>query len=150
MNKSNRVLSKRGNVFIPIGIAVIIIIFATIALVYYQVNIIIENVRRDLFYAANNAILSFDTQELAYKKYTVNESQTKEIIEYILNKNYTEGEGSITKVEITDLEVSNTQDKVNLKIQVKVTFNSVVSIAGKNEHSFKMNEDIKISLMDYE
>lgn len=150
MNKSNRVLSKRGNVFIPIGIAVIIIIFATIALVYYQVNIIIENVRRDLFYAANNAILSFDTQELAYKKYTVDESQTKEIIEYILNKNYTEGEGSITKVEITDLEVSNTQDKVNLKIQVKVTFNSVVSIAGKNEHSFKMNEDIKISLMDYE
>ncbi len=140
---------KQGNVFIPIGIIVLVIIFATVFLVQYQLNIIIENVRHDLFYASNNAILSFDLQDLAYKKYTIDKNQTKQIIEYILNKNYTETKGSITKIRVLDLKITNKLDKVNIKTQVEVTFNSVINVAGKNEHSFKMNDEINISLLEY-
>lgn len=150
MNKKKNRLKKQGNVFIPIGIVVLVIIFAATFFIYYQVNIIIENVRHDLFYAANNAILSFDLQDLAYKKYTVDENKTKEVIEYILNKNYTESDGSITQIKITDLEVIYGGDKVNLDIEVQVTFRSVINLSGENEHSFKMNENIKIALMDYQ
>lgn len=145
----SKIKYKYGNIFIPVGIVILIIIVVTVFLVYYQLNVIIENVRRDLFYASNNAILSFDTNELAYKKYVINEEKAKQIIEYILNKNYTEKLSSITKIEITDLKIMNLQDNVNLKIQVKVTFNSVISIAGYKEHSFKMNESINISLLKY-
>lgn len=149
MDNKKRKATKQGNVFIPIGIIVLVIIFATIFLVYCQVNIIIDNIRHDLFYASNNAILSFDLQDLAHKKYTVDVNQTKDIIEYILNKNYTEADGGITKIEITDLKVVNSRQKVTLKIQVQVTFDSVINIAGKREHSFKMIEEVGISLMEY-
>jgi len=145
MNKY--IINKKGNVFIPIGLVILVIIFVTVFLMYYQVNIIIENVRRDLFYASNNAILSFDIKDLAYRKYTVDKEQTKQIIEYILNKNYADSD--ITKVQVTNLEILNEQNKIHLKIQVQVTFKSVINIAGKSEHDFKMNENIKISLMDY-
>lgn len=149
MGKKTCALKKQGSVFISVGLVVLVIIFAVTFLVYYQVNIIAENVRHDLFYASNNAILSFDTQDLAYKKYTVDENKTKQVIEYLLNKNYTETEGSITKIEITDLDVIYEPDKVRLDTQVKVTFKSVINLAGENEHSFKMNENIKIALLDY-
>lgn len=142
-------VKKRGNVFISVGLIVLVIIFVVTFLVYYQVNIITDNVRQDLFYASNNAILSFDTQDLSYKKYTVDENKTKKVIEYLLNKNYTETEGSITKIEITDLDIIYEQDKVRLDTQVQVTFKSVINLAGENEHSFEMNENIKIALLDY-
>lgn len=150
MNEKKYKLTKQGNVFIPIGLVVLVVIFASIFLVYYQVNIIIENVRRDLFYASNSAILSFDLQDLSYKKYTIDENKTKEVIQYLLNKNYTETKGSITKIKITNLEIISMHDKVNIDVKVQVAFKSVINISGKNEHKFTMNENIQISLLDYE
>lgn len=140
---------KRGNVFIAIGILVLIIVFFATFLVYYQVNILIQNVRKDLYYASNNAILSFDTQELSYRNYIVDAEKTKEVIEYILNKNYTETGGSITEIAITDLNIQYIQDNVVITTQIRVKFKSVINLMGENEHGFKMNESIKISLMDY-
>lgn len=149
MSKEKHVLTKQGNVFIPIGFMVLIIIFASIVLVYYQVNIITENIRKDLFYASNSAILSLDLQDLAYKKYTIDEVKAKQVIEYLLNKNYTETQGSITEIKVADLKINNYDDKVDLDVIIKVKFNSVINLMGKNEHEFKMKENIKISLMDY-
>ena len=148
MSSKKYVLKKQGSVFIAVGIVVLVIVFTAIFLVYYQVNIIVETVRQDLFYAANNAIVSFDVQDLAYKKYTVDVEGTKEIIEELLNKNYTNNESGITKITIKDLEVVG-NDKVDLKLQVKVNFNTVINILGKDEHSLTMKENIKISLLEY-
>lgn len=150
MNKRKQILKKQGNVFIPIGLVVLVIIFASIVLVYYQINIITENIRKDLYYASTSAILSFDLQDLSYKKYTVDETKTKQVIEYLLNKNYTETKGSITEIKVADLKINYLKDYVNLDVGIKVKFNSVINIMGKNEHEFKMNENIKIALMDYE
>ena len=150
MNKRKQILRKQGNVFIPIGLVVLVITFASIVLVYYQVNIITENIRKDLYYASNSAILSFDLQDLSYKKYTVDETKTKQVIEYLLNKNYTETQGSITEIKVVDLKINYLKDYVNLDVGIKVKFNSVINLMGKNEHEFRMNENIKISLMDYE
>ena len=138
-NKKNN-LKKQGNVFIPVGFAVLIIIFAAIFLVYYQINIIVESVRQDLYYATKNAILSFDTQELSFKKYKGDSYIAKQIIEGVLNKNYTEAKGSVNKIEITSLQIIHGQNAVIVNVQVRVVFRSVINIVGKNEHEFKMNE----------
>ena len=82
MNNKNQ-----GNVFVAIGILVLIIIFFATFLIYYQVNILLQSIRKDLYYASNSAILSFDTQELSYRNYAADEEKTKEVIECILNKN---------------------------------------------------------------
>lgn len=140
---------KQGSVFVAIGILVLIIIFFATFLIYYQVNILVQSIRKDLYYASNSAILSFDIQELSYRNYTVNEEQAKQIIEYILNKNYTEKEGSITEISITDLDIEYMQDGVVITTQIQVKFKSVINLLGKNEHEFKMNEKVKLSLMNY-
>ena len=59
---SKKIISKnrkKGNVFISTGILLLIIIIAISMLLYYQVNIIAEGIRKDLFYASNTAILAF-------------------------------------------------------------------------------------------
>ena len=139
-----------NNIFISIGLFALVVAFTTIFLVYYQVNIIVQTVRQDLYYASNNAILSFDVQDLSYRKYTVNMAQAKETIESLLNKNYTQSGGSIKKIQITNLDTKYEQDKVNLDVEVQVTFRSVINLVGENEHKFKLNENIKISLLKYE
>lgn len=149
MSERKNEFGKQGNVFISVGIIILVIIFVITFLLYCQVNIVIENVRQDLFYASNNALLSFDAQELSYNKYMIDEAKIKQIIESILNKNYAQTEGGITKIQVIQLDILNEQDKVNIKIQVEVNFESVINIAGKNEHSFKMYEDIRISLLEY-
>jgi len=133
---------------IAVGLIVLVLIFAVTFLLYYQVNIITESIRQDLFYVSNSSLLSFDTSDLAYGKYTVDENKTKEIIEYLLNKNYQSG--SVKEIKITNLDVTYEQDKVRLDAEIKVKFESIITIGGKNEHEFKMKEKVKIALLEYD
>lgn len=139
--------NKQGNMIIAVGLIVLVLIFAITFLLYYQVNIITESIRQDLFYVSNSSLLSFDTSDLAYGKYTVDENKTKEIMEYLLNKNYQNG--SVKEIKITNLDVIYEQDKVILDTEIKVKFKSVVIIGRKNEHEFKMKEQVKIALLEY-
>lgn len=141
-----RLFNKKGNIniFIPLGIILLITIFVAIFLAYYQVNIIADNIRKDLFYISNNAILAFNQQDLAYGKYTLDEQKAKEIIEEILNKNYQNG--SVLKISIIQLDqIENNQ----ILIKIKVRFKSFITLFGRNQYEFIMTETVKISLMKY-
>lgn len=139
--------NKQGNMIIAVGLIILVLIFAVTFLLYYQVNIIIENIRQDLFYVSNSSLLSFDTTDLAYGKYTVDVNKTKEIMEYLLNKNHQNG--SVKEIKITNLDVTYEKDKVRLDTEIKVKFESVITIGEKNEHEFKMKEQVKIALLEY-
>ncbi len=147
MMSKNYIKNKQGNMVISVGLIVLVLIFAVTFLLYYQVNIITESIRQDLFYVSNSSLLSFDTSDLAYGKYTVDENKTKEIMEYLLNKNYQNG--SVKEIKITNLDITYEQDKVKLDTKIKVKFKSVITIGGKNEHEFKMKEQVKIALLKY-
>lgn len=146
MNKGC-IKNKQGNMVIAVGLIVLVLIFAVTFLLYYQVNIITESIRGDLFYVSNSSLLSFDTSDLAYGKYTVDENKTKEIMENLLNKNYQNG--SVKEIKITNLDITYEQNKVRLDTEIKVKFESVITIGGKNEHEFKMKEQVKIALLEY-
>jgi len=148
MTNRRCIKNKQGNMIIAVGLIVLVLIFAVTFLLYYQVNIITESIRQDLFYVSNSSLLSFDTSDLAYGKYTVDENKTKEIIEYLLNKNYQSG--SVKEIKITNLDVTYEQDKVRLDAEIKVKFESIITIGGKNEHEFKMKEKVKIALLEYD
>lgn len=141
--------AKQGNVFIFVGIVVLMIILFVTFIVYYQVNIIAESIRKDLFYASKDAILAFNIQELSYGKYMVDTNKSKEVIEYILNKNYVSDNSSVTKIKIMDIKINTTTSDVVIKVEIKVKFKSIINISGEYEHEFKMKENIKISLMNY-
>lgn len=139
--------NKQGNMVIAVGLIVLVLIFAVTFLLYYQINIITDSIRQDLFYVSNSSLLSFDTSDLSYGKYTVDVNKTKEIMEYLLNKNYQNG--SVKDIKITNLDVIYEQDKVRLDTEIKVKFKSVVTVGAKNEHEFKMKEQVKIALLEY-
>ena len=146
MNRKD-IKNKQGNMVIAVGLMVLILIFAVTFLLYYQINIITESIRQDLFYVSNSSLLSFDTSDLSYGKYTVDENKTKEMMEYLLNRNYQNG--SVKEIRITNLDIIYEQDKVRLDTEIKVKFKSVVTISGKVEHEFKMKEQVKIALLEY-
>ena len=147
MNSEKCIKNKQGNMIISVGIIMLVLIFAVTFLLYYQVNIITESIRQDLFYVSNNSILSFDREQLSYGQYIIDKNKTKEIMEYLLNKNYEDG--SVTDIKIIDLNITYEKDKVRLNTKIKVKFKSVIAIGGKNEYEFKMKEQIKIALFEY-
>lgn len=147
MMSKNCIKNKQGNMVIAVGLIVLVLIFAVTFLLYYQINIITESIRQDLFYVSNSSLLSFDRSDLAYGKYTVDVNKTKEIMEDLLNKNYQNG--SVKEIKITNLDVTYGQDKVKLDTEIKVKFRSVITIGGNNEHEFKMKEQVKIALLEY-
>lgn len=140
---------KNGNVFISIGILILIMIVAISMLLYYQVNIIAESIRKDLFYAANTAILAFNTEELSYRRYNINKEKTKQIMQEILNENYTKPRSSIANIKILYLDIKHTEDNANIAVEIEVAFKAVVNLIGKNDYTFKMKEDVNISLLNY-
>ncbi len=148
MMSKSYIKNKQGNMIIAVGLIVLVLIFAVTFLLYYQINIITDSIRQDLFYVSNSSLLSFDTSDLSYAKYTVDVNKTKEIMEYLLNKNYQND--SVKEIKITNLDVIYEQDKVRLDTEIKVKFKSVVTIGGKNEHEFKMKEQVKIALLEYD
>ena len=140
---------KKGNVYITVGLLVLIIILFATFLLYYQVNIIVVSIRKDLYYATRNAILSLDTQELSYRKYIIDTQKAQEIVEELLRKNYIKDNGSVTKIEILDMRAECTDKNIVITNKIKVKFKSVINIIGDNNHEFEINETIKISLMEY-
>lgn len=147
MMSKNCIKTKQGNMVIAVGLIVLVLIFGVTFLLYYQINIITESIRQDLFYVSNSSLLSFDTSDLAYAKYTVDVNKTKEIMEYLLNKNYQNS--AVKEIKITNLDIIYEKDKVRLDTEIKVKFKSVITIGGKDEHEFKMEEQVKITLLEY-
>ena len=140
---------KRGNVYIAVGLLVLIILLFATFLLYYQVNVIVASIRKDLYYATRNAILSLDIQELSYSKYIIDTQKAQEIVEELLRKNYIKDNGSITKIEILDMQAESTDENIIITNKIKVKFKSVINLMGDNNHEFEINETIKISLMEY-
>lgn len=140
---------KQGNIFIPIGMLVLIIITFAMFLSYYQVNLIISNVKRDLYYIAREAILLFDVKELSYRNYLINGSNIKDKIEDGLTKEYTQSMYNIKEIQVMGVELAYNKEGVNVGVTIKVKFKSIINLMGDNMHEFNLREDVNISLMNY-
>ena len=140
---------KQGNVFIPIGILVLIIITFAMFLSYYQVNLIISNMKRDLYYVAREAIFAFDVKELSYRNYLINENNIKDKIEDSLTREYTQSTYNIKEIQVVNLELAYDKEGINVEVELIVKFKSIINLMGDNIHEFNLREDVKISLMNY-
>lgn len=140
--------NKRGNlnVFISIGIILMLTILTVFFLVYFQINVIANNVRQNLFYSANNAILAMNVQSLAYGKYNMDIHYAKELIEDLLNKN---AQGAISNIEVKSLKLENIEGGPNLYAQVVVKFKTIVNFGNDNEYKITMQDTVPISLLKY-
>lgn len=140
---------KNGNVFVGVGLLAVIIVFTAMVLVICELNIIVQTVRQDLYYATKNAIISCDVNELAYNNYDININMTKEIIEELLNKNHESLNGSINKIEILSIDVRNIRKSLVIYVKAKINFRSIINLAGKNNYSFELKEELRFSPLEY-
>ena len=66
-----------------------------------------------------------------------------------MNQNYIKSRSSISNIKILYLDIKHTEDNANIAVEIEVTFKAVVNLIGKKEYTFKMKEDVNISLLNY-
>lgn len=135
------------NVFVPLGIAFLAIIFAGMFLGYFQINMVTAALRKNLYFLANNAIVAMDNQELSYGVYSIDLEKAKNIIQDLLNKTYKDNT-FIKEIKVTNISFKE-QEIPKLSLEVEVKFIPVIKAQGKEQYKFTMKEEVKMSLMTY-
>lgn len=139
-------MSKAGmtNVCIMfVGIA-LILFFTMIYMLYFQVGIIKNRIKEELFYALMNGQVSLNKQELAYRNYEINKNKLEE------NLNTWAKEIAKTKINVDEIKISElltniSKTKATLKIELLVKFTPIVKISDKV--TVKINDEIDLSLL---
>lgn len=141
-------MRKKGhvNIFIPIGILLLVIVFVITFLIYFQVSTIINSVKKELFYIANNALIAMDEEALAYNDYNIDLNKMRYIIQNLLDRNK---QRNVNRVSIMDLRFNSNNKKPHLYIKVKVEFKPIVNIFSKESYSFKLQDEVMIALLNY-
>ena len=87
----NMVNSKRGNIliiWICLAMVVVMFIFFNMYVLYSQVDLQINEVRKDIFYIVQNSFFSMDMNEFKYYSYKVDINVMKDKISELIYLNY--------------------------------------------------------------
>lgn len=136
--------NKNGSVeifILSITIIFMVIILVITFLLYIQINSCIYNVKTDLFYIAQNAILAVDYDELAYSSYEINDEILKEKITTLLHLNYPNYNFYVNEIKYEHLTSSVLID-MNLQIKPIALRNLIGDI------TLKIKDNIKLKLME--
>lgn len=136
--------NKNGSVeifILSITIIFMVIILAITFLLYIQINSCIYNVKTDLFYIAQNAILAVDYDELVYSSYEINDEILKEKITTLLHLNYPNYNFNVNEIKYEHLTSSVLID-MNLQIKPIALRNLIGDI------TLKIKDNIKLKLME--
>lgn len=173
-NTKNKTYNKKGTIFIlfiTIGVWIILLVLFITAVLYSQINLIVYNIKSDLFYIVQNSLNGETELGLAYGEYNFDESSIKEHVQNILNLNYGINEivggeenvkkGSIKKITVEELRVLNDigkydsiasisgdalKDFIRIYVRVKLTYIPVISIFG-GEQKINIQDEIKMELL---
>ncbi|CCZ56309.1 unknown [Clostridium sp. CAG:1219] len=128
-------------IIVFILVSILITIFINVYVAYQQVNTMISPVKMDMFYIVQNAIISFNSNELMYYQYKVDNSKLKTKVEEIIKHNYND------RVNIKNLEYDMLKNQV--KVEYTVIFEPVVfvNLLGKRVE-LKFIDYIKIKNME--
>lgn len=110
-------------------------------LMYVQINLQIYGIKDKLFTIVQDSITQFDLESLALYEYQIEENKLKKFIEerlYEIDKNY------ISDV-VVNFDANNNQMQIYFSWRVK----PIVSLLGKEEIEVKINEVIKLKMMEW-
>lgn len=128
-------------IIVFILVSILITIFINVYVAYQQVNTMISPVKMDMFYIVQNVIISFNSNELMYYQYKVDNSKLKTKVEEIIKHNYND------RVNIKNLEYDMLKNQV--KVEYTISFEPVVfvNLLGKRVE-LKFTDYIKIKNME--
>jgi hypothetical protein len=135
---------KRGSIemfILSMTIMIMIIILATVFLLYTQINSCIYYIKSDLFYIAQNAYIAVNDEELAYSNYVIDNNLLEKKITYLLRKNYPNYNINVNKVDYDYLN-KNILIDINLLVEPLVLNNIIGNI------NLNIKEKVKLKLME--
>lgn len=136
--------SKKGSVEIIILTLTIIFMFIILTitfLLYIQINSCVYNVKSDLFYISQNAVLAVNYDELAYSNYEINDEKLKEKIATLLHLNYPNYNFNVNEIKYECLSNSVLID-IDLHIKPIALRNIIGDI------TLKIKDNVKLKLME--
>lgn len=141
-------MNKKGmtNIWIMFLGITMIILFTLIYMLYFQVGVIKNSIRQEVFYALMNGQVSLNKEELAFNSYEIDKNKLNDILNLWI-KETAKTKINVTEIKINDLLTNNSNDKVTLKIELLVSFIPIVKVSDKAK--VKINEEIDLSLLKF-
>lgn len=139
-------MNKKGfvNICISLGVVIIIVILISVFLIYFQVNVLISEIRQELYYELQNGMLAIEKDELALNSYLID---NKKLTEQINNWIQTSGKSklNVIDIKIKEITTNNKNKKATFKVKLTVTFKPIINI--KQVASIDITNDIDLSLL---
>lgn len=136
--------SKRGNIliiWICLAMVVVMFVFFNMYVLYSQVDLQINEVRKDIFYIVQNSFFSMDMNEFKYYSYKVDSNVMKDKISELIYLNYK----NRVNVESVSYDFNNN----NVLIKYNVNFYPVVfkNLIGESLQ-FNFVDNVKLKNME--
>lgn len=142
-------MSKSGitNIWITfLGISMILFL-TLIYMLYFQVGVIKNSVKEELYYALMNGQVSLDKDELAFNSYIINKNKLEEVLNLWV-KETAKTKVNVNEIKINNLLTNTKRNNVTLKIELVVSFTPIVKISDKA--IVKIDDEIDLSLLKLE
>lgn len=139
-------MNKKGmtNIWLMFLGITMILIFTLIYMLYFQVGVIKNSIREELFYALMNCQVSLNKEELAYNSYELDINKLNDNLDLWV-KETAKTKINVTEIKINNLLTNKSKDKVTLKIELLVSFKPIIKISDKA--TIKINEEIDLALL---
>ena len=126
-----------------LGIAMILFL-TMIYTLYFQVGVIKNSVKQELYYALMNGQVSLDKDELAFSSYIVDKNKLEEMLNLWV-KETSKTKVNVSEIKINKLLTNTSNNNITLKIELLVSFAPIAKISDKA--IVKINDEIDLSLL---
>lgn len=140
MNKSGIV-----NICFTIFGITMLLTLTMIYMLYFQVGIIKNRIKEELYYALMNGQVALEREDLAVNVYSVDKNKLEQILNVWL-KETVKFKFNVEEVKINELLTNTNKNEFTLKVELIVSFLPIVKISDKA--SVKINDEITISLLN--
>lgn len=139
-------MNKKGmtNIWIMFLGITMILLFTLIYMLYFQVGVIKNSIREEVFYALMNGQVSLNKEELAFNNYEIDKNKLNDVLNLWV-KETAKTKINVTEIKINELLTNKGNDKVTLEIELLVSFIPIVKVSDKAK--IKINEEIDLSLL---
>lgn len=140
-------MNKSGitNIWLTFFGVVMILFLTMIYMLYFQVGVIKNSVKEELYYALINGQVSLDKEELAYSNYFIDKNRLEEILNLWV-KETAKTKININEIKINELLTNTSNNNVRLNIELVVSFNPIIKVG--NSAMIKISDEIEISLLE--
>lgn len=142
-------MNKKGfvNVFITIGIVILIFVLLTCFMIYFQINHIKTKIKNEMQYIIYDSVVAINKDKASLGVYSVDKSKLENVISGWC-KNKEKDIAYAKQISVKEVTVYSKEKSVNIKVKLNVKLKPIINIGKEIETT--ITEEYDISLLKYE